>query len=70
MAPVDCEIDGKVQFTYSVLLEQLVQRPPHLTAFVYKVTKLTDSVELTFLACLPLMDFQPPEVRNSPSSQG
>lgn len=60
MARADCEIDGKIEFSYSVVLEHLEERNQHFTAFVYKITQLTDSIELTFLACLPLMYFPVP----------
>lgn len=49
----DCKSNENIEFSFSVLLEHLPERNPHFTAFVYYFTQLDDSVDLTFLACLP-----------------
>lgn len=64
MNSADCKIDGKIAFSFSVLLERFEEKSPQFTAFVYNITRFETYIELAFQACLPLMDFpDPPEVQ-------
>lgn len=65
LARVDCVFDGKIEFNFTMLFEYLeLEGKSYITAFVYNMIFFTNYVNLTFKACLPLLEYpDPPEAK-------